>query len=72
LPHFIEFEMSPVFNHEYFCGAFASNRLLARRSLALGQLLSLAILAFAATESKPNDNVALHWSRKSPLLIAMI
>ena len=72
MPHFIEFEMSPVFNHEYSCGAFASNRVRARRSLAQVQLLSLTILAFAATEPKPNNNVALHWSRKSPLLIGMI
>jgi hypothetical protein len=71
LPHFIEFETSPVFDHEYFCGAFGSNGVLARRSLALGQLLSLAIFAFGAAEPKPNGNVALHWSHKSPLLIAM-
>jgi len=45
LPHFIEFEMSPVFNHEYFCGAFASNRVLAS-SLAPGQSVASHLLFY--------------------------
>jgi hypothetical protein len=59
LPHFIEFETPALFNHEDFCEVFsASNRALLRRSLAPTRVISLAFLAFAAAEPKPNDSVS--------------
>jgi len=54
LPHFIEFETSPLANHEYP----EFTRALPRRGLARWHVSFLAVLAFDAAEPGPNDNAS--------------
>ena len=58
LPQFFEFETPALFNHEYFCGVFASTRALPRRCLARRRVISVAVLAFAAAEPERNGSVS--------------